>query len=63
MEKKNKKMMGTTELAEFLDCCDFTIRKLLKAGIPHYRLGKVYRFDEKEVRKWLITNGGSINDT
>lgn len=55
-------LMSVPDLAEMLLCGDSTIRKMLKAGLPHYKLGKIYRFDEKEVLAWIKENGAALND-
>lgn len=60
--KEKRLLLSIPDLAEMLLCGDSTIRKMLKAGMPCYKLGKVYRFDEGEVLTWIKEHGGSIND-
>ena len=60
--KEKRLLLSIPDLAEMLLCGDSTIRKMLKAGMPHYKLGKIYRFDESEVLGWIKEHGGSIND-
>jgi excisionase family DNA binding protein len=61
-KEENRTLMGTKQLAEYLDCCDFTIRKLIKNGLPHIKLGKVYRFHEAEILRWLKKFGDKLHD-
>lgn len=61
-QKEKRLLLSIPDLAEMLLCGDSTIRKMLKAGMPHYKLGKIYRFDESEVLGWIKEHGGSIND-
>jgi excisionase family DNA binding protein len=60
--KEKTLLLSAPDLCELLLCCDSTLRKLLAKGLPHYKLGKVYRFDEKEVLAWLKNNGAGINE-
>ena len=59
-QKDKRLLLSIPDLAEFLLCSDSTIRKLLRNGMPHYKLGVIYRFDEQEVLEWLKANGGNI---
>jgi excisionase family DNA binding protein len=63
-EKASEKtlLLSFPDVCELLLCCTTTLRKLLAKGLPHYRLGKVYRFDEKQVIEWVKQNGAGIND-
>lgn len=62
IQREKKLLLSIPDLAEVLLCGDSTIRKMLKAGLPHYKLGRVYRFDEAEVFAWIRENGASLND-
>lgn len=59
-QKEKRLLLSPPDLAEVLLCSDSTIRKLLRNGMPHYKLGTIYRFDEQEVLEWLKQNGGNI---
>lgn len=36
-----------------------TIRRLCKRGLPHYRLGRLYRFDVAETDPWMREHGAT----
>lgn len=59
---EKKLLMSVDDLRELLLCCDSTVRKLLAKGLPYYRLGRVYRFDQAEVLAWIKQNGEKLND-
>ena len=46
-------MLTIQEVAEMLKMHVNTINKLVKEGMPSYKIGKSRRFDEKEVIEWI----------
>jgi excisionase family DNA binding protein len=46
-------MITTKELVEYLKIHENTIYNYIKEGLPHYRVGKEYRFEIEEVKTWL----------
>jgi excisionase family DNA binding protein len=48
-------LVSAQALAKFLKCSDKHIRNLArKKGMPHVRVGRVYRFSWPQVRQWLM---------
>jgi excisionase family DNA binding protein len=45
--------LTTTELAKTLKVHRNTIKNLLKRGLPHMRVGALYRFELETVREWM----------
>lgn len=57
MVNKDNKDTGMTpeEVAEYLNCSAYTIREMSRRGeIPHYRIGKLYRYRKSVLEKWII---------
>jgi excisionase family DNA binding protein len=46
-------LLKIKQLSELLNVSDQTIRRWVKDGMPHYRVGITFRFDEEEVRAWM----------
>ena len=46
-------MITTKELMEYLKIHENTIYNYIKEGMPHYRVGKEYRFEIEDVKAWL----------
>jgi excisionase family DNA binding protein len=50
----NPHFKTVTEIADELHVHRITIYRLLKDGkLPGFKIGRVWRFDSDEVRKWL----------
>ncbi|OIP21890.1 hypothetical protein AUK22_11150 [bacterium CG2_30_54_10] len=50
------KPLCTKAVAEFLGVSPVTVRTWVAEGsIPHYRIGKLLRYDEKDIAAWLNT--------
>jgi putative molybdopterin biosynthesis protein len=50
----NSHFKTVTEIAEELHVHRITIYRLLKDGkLPAFKIGRVWRFDSEQVRKWL----------
>ena len=49
-------MLDINGVAELLKMHVNTINKLVKEGMPSYKIGKNRRFDEDEVVEWIKTN-------
>ncbi len=48
-------LMIASQVAQYLNCSVSTVRRLvLKARIPHFRLGKLVRFRRADIDAWLI---------
>lgn len=51
---KNKEIMNTKEISEFLKLHPFTVNKLARDGkIPAFKIGADWRFDKKLIDKWI----------
>ena len=49
-----------TEIADDLHVHRITIYRLLKDGkLPGFKIGRVWRFDSDQVRKWLSEKDGT----
>lgn len=46
-------MHTVKQTAEYFKVSTQTIRRWAKDGCPHIMVGKVFRFDFAEVKKWL----------
>ena len=46
-------MLNTKELAKVLNVHYNTIYNLIEKGMPHYKVGKVLRFNLEEIKEWL----------
>lgn len=46
-------MVDTKGLMEYLKIHENTVYAYTKKGMPYYRIGKEYRFDLEEIKKWL----------
>jgi len=47
-------MVNKKELSEFLRVSQITIERLMKKGLPHYKLPNgTVRFETEEVKEWL----------
>ena len=46
-------MITTQELAKYLKIHENTIYEYIKLGMPHYKMGKYFRFELEEVKQWL----------
>jgi len=52
------KLCSRSQMAEKLDITTKTLDKLVKDGLPSYRVGKQLKFDDAEVREWLRNRSG-----
>ena len=51
-------LISVTQAAKFLKISKETMYRRLKDGsIPHYRIGKLYKFLPVELMKWFKVNG------
>ena len=56
----NSHFKTVTEIADELHVHRITIYRLLKGGkLPGFKIGRVWRFDSNEVRKWLSEKNGA----
>lgn len=46
-------MITTQELTKYLKIHENTVYEYIKLGMPHYKIGKNYRFELEEVKQWL----------
>lgn len=51
-------MLTVKEVSELLKMHPNTISKLVKEGMPSYKIGKNRRFDADEVIKWIKEKKG-----
>jgi len=52
------KLISRSEMALRLDITTKTLDKLVRDGLPSYRVGKQLKFDDAEVREWLRKGSG-----
>lgn len=52
------KLISRSEMASRLDITTKTLDKLVRDGLPSYRVGKQLKFDDAEVREWLRKGSG-----
>jgi len=52
-----QKLLDTSEISQFLQVTPQTVKKLRDEGMPHIRVGEVFRFDLDDVRAWLKSRG------
>lgn len=51
---RNKEIMNTLEVSEFLKLHPFTVNKLAREGkIPAFKIGADWRFDKKLIDRWI----------
>ena len=51
---KNKEIMNTKEVSDFLKLHPFTVNKLAREGkIPAFKIGADWRFDKKLIDRWI----------
>lgn len=53
---EEQKVMTLDEVAEFLDCSKPTVKKLINAGLPYFKVGSNYRFFLHEIVNYLKNN-------
>lgn len=46
-------MITLKELAKEINASERMIRKMIKQGMPHYKVGSDYRFKLAEVEEWM----------
>jgi excisionase family DNA binding protein len=46
-------LLTIAEVAEYLKVSPKTVRRFMGRGLPHYRLGRVLRFKERDVFQWV----------
>jgi excisionase family DNA binding protein len=52
-----KRLLTTQEVAEYLGKSPWWIRENIGAlGIPAIKVGRHWRFDEKDIESWLMLN-------
>ncbi len=49
-------MLNTKEVSELLKVHQNTLYKMIKEGLPSYKIGNTRRYDEKEVLQWIKEN-------
>jgi excisionase family DNA binding protein len=51
---KNKEIMTTKEVAEYLDIHPLTVHKYARQGkIPAFKIGTDWRFHKRYIEKWI----------
>ena len=51
---KNKEILDTKEVSEFLKLHPFTVNKLAREGkIPAFKIGADWRFHRKHIERWI----------
>jgi excisionase family DNA binding protein len=56
-------IMTLKDVAEFLKCHESTVyRQLKKGNIPRWRLGRDWRFNRKDILRWIANGGTSLNN-
>jgi len=53
-------MKTKKEIAETLKLSIPTIDRLMKKGMPYYKIGRSVRFKEEEVLEWTGKNRGGV---
>ncbi|TAN62645.1 DNA-binding protein [bacterium] len=54
IKPKNKEIMNTLEVAEFLKLHPYTVNKLAREGkIPAFKIGADWRFHKKHIERWI----------
>ena len=60
--KSETEYLTLLETVKFLKISKGTIYRLLSARrLPHYRLGKLYRFKKSDLESWVDTKRGDTN--
>ena len=52
-ERKMKEYMTLKEIADYYKVHENTIRNWIEDGMPHIKIGRVIRFDIKDVEVWI----------
>ncbi len=52
-----EEILTKQQLAKFLQVTERTIDRLREEGMPHFKVGKVIRFEKEAVLNWLKQNG------
>jgi excisionase family DNA binding protein len=59
-----KRLLRVEEVAEFLKVSVNTIYGwVYQKRIPHKKIGRLLRFDEKEIEKWVEENSVEVYDS
>jgi len=54
MHKKDKEIMTTKEVADYLNVHPLTVHKYAREGkIPAFKIGTDWRFHKKYIEKWI----------
>ncbi len=53
-ERKMKEYMTLKEIADYYKVHENTIRNWIEDGMPHIKIGRVIRFDIKDVEVWIL---------
>lgn len=57
MYKKNNQLLKPEDVAQMLQVTRKTIITMARDGrIPHFRMGRFYRFDGDEIARWMQQN-------
>jgi excisionase family DNA binding protein len=48
------RLLTLPEVAGVLQVSPKTVRRLVARGFPHIRFGRVLRFDQADVHRWLV---------
>ncbi len=48
-----EQLMTLSEVAKTLRVSEKTVRRLVARGFPHVRFGRVLRFEQADVQRWL----------
>lgn len=51
---KNKEILNTKEVSQYLKLHPFTVNKLAREGkIPAFKIGADWRFDKRLIERWI----------
>lgn len=57
MTNKEHSLWTTDDVATLLNVHESTVRRLCQRGtLPHYSVGRNYRFDPEKIRAWMAEN-------
>lgn len=52
-----KNLLKFNQVVEYLNVSEITVRRLIDRGhIPFYKVGKLLRFREEDIEKYLLNN-------
>lgn len=53
LSTSDKQLLNKKETAIFLGISSNTLDSWILQGLPHHKVGKILRFDKKEITSWL----------